>query len=84
MRAKITKLFLNLKLFLHISHITPKWLIFLGTTIKHTWTKPRGEGLRGERWGCVGWGRVVGRKGRQLYLDYNKKIKELRQNGKKN
>ena len=27
-----------------------------GTTMKDTWTKPMGGGIRGERWGWLGWG----------------------------
>ena len=46
---------------------------FSGTTIKDTWTKPRGmesgEGGRDD-WG---WGQVEGGKYRQLYLNNNKK-----------
>ena len=29
--------------------------VFSGTTIKDTWTKPRGGGIRGGRWGWLGW-----------------------------
>ena len=43
-----------------------------GPCIKDTWTKPTGVGLRVG--GVGGWGRVVGRKWRQLYLNNNKKI----------
>ena len=33
---------------------------FSGTTIKDTWTKPRGGGgSKGGRWGWLGWGGVV-------------------------
>ena len=50
---------------------------FSGTTIKDTWTKPRGSGIRGGRWGWLGLGGVVGSKCRQLYLN-NNKIKKNR------
>ena len=43
-----------------------------GTTIKDTWTKTRGSGIRGGRWGWLGSGGVVGGKGRKLYLNNNK------------
>ena len=33
---------------------------FSGTTIKDTWTKPREGGIRGGRWGWLGWGGVAG------------------------
>ena len=33
---------------------------FSGTTIKDTWAKPRWGGIRGGRWGQLGWSRVVG------------------------
>ena len=29
---------------------------FSGTTIKDTWTKPRGGVSKGGRWGWLGWG----------------------------
>ena len=32
----------------------------VGTTIKDTWTKPRGDGSRGERWGWLGGGEWSG------------------------
>ena len=32
------------------------WGGFSGTTVKDTWTKPRGGGIRGGRWGWLGWG----------------------------
>ena len=44
-----------------------------GTSIKDPWTKPNGGRIEGGRWGCLGWGVVVGRKWRQLYLNNNKK-----------
>ena len=31
-----------------------------------------GDGIRGGRWGWLGWEGVVGEKGRQLYLNNNK------------
>ena len=37
---------------------------FSGTTIKDTWTKPKGRGIRGRRWEWLGLGRGMGRKGR--------------------
>ena len=38
-----------------------------GTTIKYTWTKPRGGGGDGGgRWVQLGWGGGMGRKGIQL------------------
>ena len=49
---------------------------FSGATIKDTWTKPRGmeSGERGgDGWGA---GEVVEGKGRQLYLNNNKKTKK--------
>ena len=46
---------------------------FRGTTIKDTWTKTRGSGNRGGRWGGLGWWGGVGGKGRKLYLNNNKK-----------
>ena len=45
-----------------------------GTAIKDTWTKPREDGMGGEV-GMAGVGGVVGRKGRQLYLNNNRKNK---------
>ena len=45
-----------------------------GTTIKDTWTKPRGGGSRGGRWGWQGSEGVMGDKIRQLYLNNNKII----------
>ena len=54
---------------------------FSGTTIKDTWTKPRGLEARegcGDGWGEGG---VVGDKCRQLYLNNNKII--LKNNYKK-
>ena len=53
---------------------------FSGTTIKDTWTKPRwGGGIRGQRTeeGMAGVGGVVGEKCTQLYLNNNKKKKEM-------
>ena len=35
---------------------------FSGTTIKDTWTKPTGGGIRGGRWGWLGWGSGGGKK----------------------
>ena len=35
---------------------------FSGTTIEDTWTKPRVGGIRGRRWGCLGWEGEVGEK----------------------
>ena len=32
---------------------------FSGTTIKDTWTKPNRGGIRGGRWGWLGWWGVV-------------------------
>ena len=49
---------------------------FSGRTIKDTWTKTRGGGIRGGRWEWLGGGKK-GRKGRQLYLN-KKKIKKLK------
>ena len=49
---------------------------FSETTIKDTWTKPRGGGSRGGKWGWLGWGGVVGGKCRQLYLNNNKITKK--------
>ena len=50
---------------------------FSGTTIKDTWTKPRGvesgEGGEGGWWGRG----MVGGKCRQLYLNNNKIIKKI-------
>ena len=46
---------------------------FSGTTIKDTWTKPRGVGSRVGR-GEAGVGGVVGGKFRQLHLNNNKKV----------
>ena len=46
---------------------------FSGTSMKDTWTKTRGGGIRDGRWGCLGWGGLVGEKWRQLYLNNNKK-----------
>ena len=36
---------------------------FSGTTIKDTWTKPRGGGSKGGRWGWLGSGGMVGGRG---------------------
>ena len=47
---------------------------FSETTIKDSWTKPSGGGIKGGRWGWLGWGEVVGGEGRQLYLNNNKTI----------
>ena len=41
--------------------------------IKDPWTKPKGGRSEGEGWGWVGGGKMVARKGRQLYLNNNKK-----------
>ena len=38
---------------------TPPWQLFSGTTIKDTWTKPRGRVEAGEG-GGFGWGGVEG------------------------
>ena len=46
---------------------------FSGISIKDTRTKPRRDGMRGGRWGWLGWGAVVEGKWRQLYLNNNKK-----------
>ena len=46
---------------------------FSGTCIKDTWTKPKGGRIKGGKWRGLGWGVVVGRKWRQLYLNNNKK-----------
>ena len=48
---------------------------FSGTTIRDTWTKPRGSGIRGGRWGWLGLQEEEGRKGRLLYLNNNKILK---------
>ena len=45
---------------------------FSGTTIKDPWTKPRGDGMRGGRWGWLGFRGSVGGKCGQLYLNNNK------------
>ena len=29
---------------------------FSGTSIKATWTKPKGSRIKGGKWGCLGWG----------------------------
>ena len=46
---------------------------FSGTTIKDTWTKPRGSEIREGRlkWSGLGWG--IGGKCRPLYLNNDKK-----------
>ena len=44
---------------------------FSGTCMKDTWAKPR---IKGGKWGGLGLGAVVGGKGRQLYLNNNRKI----------
>ena len=33
---------------------------FSGTTIKDTWTKPRRGGIRGGKWGWLGWEGIGG------------------------
>ena len=38
--------------------------------------KTKGGGIRGGRWGWLGWRGEVGRKWRQLYLNNNKKYIE--------
>ena len=47
---------------------------FTGTTIKDMWTIRREGGNRGRSWGGLRWWGGVGRKGRKLYLNNNKKI----------
>ena len=47
---------------------------FSGTSIKDTWTKPKGGRIKGGDWGWLGWREVVGGKWRQLYLNNNKKM----------
>ena len=37
-----------------------------GTCIKDIWAKPKRGMINGEKWAWLGWGRVVGRKWRQL------------------
>ena len=49
---------------------------FSGTSIKDTWTKPKASRIKGRKWGCLGWGGVVGGKWRQLYLNNNKKCEK--------
>ena len=44
---------------------------FTGTSIKDTWTKPKGGRIEGGRWGWLGWREVVGGKSRQFYLNNN-------------
>ena len=44
-----------------------------GTCIKDTRTKPKGDRIESGSWGWVGWGKVVGGKWQQLYLNNNKK-----------
>ena len=44
---------------------------FSGTTIKDTWTKPRGV-ESGGRWGWLGLGREDGGTGRKVYSNDNK------------
>ena len=46
---------------------------FSGTTIKDTWTKPKGVRIKGGKWGWLVCGVVVGGKWRHLYLNNNKK-----------
>ena len=62
---------------------------FTGTTIKDIWTKTRGGGNRGGRWGRLGWWGVVGEKAKnysnnnksQKYLKIkNKEIKKCKEN----
>ena len=57
---------------------------FTETTIKDTWTKPRGvesgEG-NGDGWGGGG---EMGEKGRKLYLNNNKILKKKKQEKKRN
>ena len=47
---------------------------FSGTSIKDTWTKPKGGRIKGGKWGWLGWWGVVEEKWRQLYLNNNKKL----------
>ena len=42
--------------------------------MKDTWAKPKGGRIKGGKWGGPGLGAVVGGKGRQLYLNNNRKI----------
>ena len=46
-----------------------------GTTIKDTWTKPRGGWDQGWEVGMAGVGSMVGGKWRQVFLNNSKKIK---------
>ena len=46
---------------------------FSGTHIKDTWTTTKGVRIKGGKWGWLRWGRVVGGKWKQLYLNNNKK-----------
>ena len=47
---------------------------FSETNIKDPWTKPSGAGIRGRRWGCLGWWESGEGKCRQLYFKNNKII----------
>ena len=44
-----------------------------GTRIKDTWTKPNAGRIKGGKWGCLRWGRVVGGQGMGKFLNGNKK-----------
>ena len=55
---------------------------FSGTCIKDRWTKPKGDRIKGGKWGRLGGGEVVGRKWRQLYLNTNKKNKLNKRNAR--
>ena len=50
-----------------------------GTYIKDTWTKPKGDRIKGERWVVLGWKGVVGGKWRQLYLNNNFKQRKKKE-----
>ena len=53
-----------------------KGRMFSGTCIQDTWTKPKRGRIKGGKRGWLGWGEVVRRKWRQLYLNNSKKKKK--------
>ena len=54
-----------------------------GTCVKDTRTKPKEGTIKGEKLGWLGWGEMVGREWRQLYLNNNKKKEREKKSLKK-
>ena len=49
-----------------------------GTSIKDTWTKPKGGRIKGGKWGWLGSGGMEGREMETTILDQQKNVKKIK------